>query len=112
MTKVSWWWKSDWGRKKTAAAMDGLEEWARTLVLTQSKADCPVDTGTMRNSLMVERSDSEKAVYVGGGGAARKYILRQELDRSLKHTVGKAGFLRDSVMIHLNSLPEFIRRRL
>ncbi len=100
------------GDEKTMKALDGVEEWARTLVLSQAKIDCPVDTGTMRNSLTTERSNEEKCVYVGGGGAAAKYIKRQELDRSLHHNVGKAGFIRDSVLMHLNKLPEYIKRRI
>ncbi len=110
MTKVKIKWDKSWAQKSEKYAMDGLERWARTLVLTQAKQDCPVDTGTMRNSLTVERSDSERCVFVGGGGAAKKYIKRQELDRSLHHKIGKAGFIRDSVMMHLDKLAQFMRR--
>lgn len=76
-------------------ALDGIEEWCQTAWLPQAKTDCPVDSGTMRNSLMVERASD--GCYVGGGGAASDYIMRQELDRSLQHAVGKAGFISDSV---------------
>lgn len=111
MTKVTFFWKNEWGNKVKRSALDGIEEWARVLWLSQAKTDCPVDTGTMRNSLTVERSDAENCVYVGGGGAAKKYIRRQELDRSLHHKVGKAGFIRDSVTMHIGKIPEFIKRR-
>lgn len=109
MSFTSIFWNALWGKKVLDQAMNGLERWARVEALTQAKMDCPVDTGTMRNSLDVERSDAERCVYLGGGGAAKKYILRQELDRSLHHRVGKAGFIRDSVMMHLRSLPEYLR---
>lgn len=111
MTKVKVEWKRQWGEVTQRKALDGMEEWARVLWLSQAKSDCPVDKGTMRNSLTVERSDAEKCIYCGGGGAAKKYIKRQELDRSLQHKVGKAGFIRDSVLIHLNKLPSYIKNK-
>ena len=106
---ISW---NDSGFKKkcVSAAMDGLEEWGQTAWLSQARQDCPVKDGTMRNSLGVERSDSEKCVYVGGGGAASDYILKQELDRSLHHEVGKSGFIKDSCEMHAGKLTAYVKK--
>jgi hypothetical protein len=105
-------WNRGWGSKIVSRAMDGLEECVRVEMLAQAQRDCPVDRGTMRASLGVERDDANKCVYLGGGGAAKAYIFRQEIDRSLNHTVGKAGFIRDSVEMHASKLPKYIKRRI
>lgn len=98
--------------KVVSNALSGIEEWARTEWQPQAKQDCPVKEGTMRDSLGVERSDSEKAVYVGGGGPAKKYIFRQEMDRSLNHTVGKAGFIRDSVSMKSSKIVKYVEKHI
>lgn len=96
-------------RKK---GLDGVDEWCRTVWEPQAKRDCPVDGGTMRNSLGVERDDQANCCYVGGGGAASSYILKQELDRSLHHEVGKAGFISDTVANNINKLPEYVKKHI
>ena len=96
-----------------ARGMDGLEEFALTVWLPQAKQNCPVaekNGGTMRNSLGYERSDSEKVVYVGGGGAAKDYIFKQEMDRSLHHTTGKAGFINDTLQQNISKLPQYVKK--
>lgn len=40
------------------------------------------------------------------------YIHRHEMDRSLNHTVGKAGFIRDSAKMHQADLPKFVERHM
>lgn len=93
--------------------MDGLEEFALAVWLPQAKTDCPVapvDGGTMRDSLGYERADGEKVVYVGGGGAAKDYIFKQEMDRSLHHTTGKPGFINDTLQANISKLPTYIKK--
>lgn len=106
------WNDTNFRKKVVQNGMDGLEDWCRTVWQPQAKQDCPVKDGTMRNSLDVERSDSEQALYVGGGGAAKDYILKQELDRSLHHEVGKAGFIRGSVEMHASKLGQYVEKHL
>jgi hypothetical protein len=104
-------WKgSEFKRTLEKAAIDGLEECVRVKMATQAKLDCPVDTGTLRGSIGVTRLD-EKSVMLFAGGAASKYAFRQEVDRSLHHTVGKAGFIRDSVYMYSSEIPTFIKKR-
>jgi hypothetical protein len=98
-------WKDD--TKKNA--LDGVEECAKGVMLTQAKEDCPVDHGIMRGSLTTERDDANLCVYLGGGGPAEDYIYWQEVRRDLHHNVGKAGFIRDSVDMHAPKLKGFIQ---
>lgn len=81
-------------------------------MLTQAKEDCPVLNGDMRGSLGTERDNAKKCVYLGGGGPAKDYILKQELDRSLYHDDGKAGFIRDSVEMHAGKLKSFVEKHI
>lgn len=104
------WRGGKWGERIRKNALDGVEECVRTLMATQAREDCPVDKGVLRASIGVERNDAERCVYLGCGGAARKYALRQEVDRSLHHRVGKAGFIRDSVVMHAGKLPAYIKK--
>lgn len=106
------WNDSSFKRKVVSAGMDGLNEWGLTVWLPVAKQNCPVDQGTMRNSLGVERDDANKCIYVGGGGQAKAYILKQELDRSLHHNVGKAGFIKDTVEQNISKAPSYIKKRL
>jgi len=101
-----------WGKKIQQRALDGVEECVRAVMATQAREDCPVDRGTLRASIGTERNDAEKCVYLGCGGAAKAYALRQEVDRSLHHRVGKAGFIRDSVLMHAGKLPAYIRKHM
>ena len=96
--------------KVQKAAVDGIEEWGRVDWQTQAQQDCPVDTSTMKGSLGVERM--ENGIKIGGGAAAKEYIYVQEFDRSLKHTVGKAGFIRDSATMHFDKVVPKIKARL
>jgi hypothetical protein len=93
--------------------MDGLEEFALTVWLPQAKINCPVapeNGGTMRNSLGYERDDNQKVIFAGGGGAAKDYIFKQEMDRSLHHTTGKPGFINDSLQQNISKLPEYVKK--
>lgn len=59
-----------------------------------AKAECPVDTGRLRNS--ISHANDETTVYVGTNV---EYAPMVEM-RSAKHTTGRAHFLRDSVSTH------------
>jgi len=106
---------------KVKKGMDGLEEFALVVWLPQAKRDCPVGVypagsgmsgGTMRDSLGYERSDSEKVVYVGGGGDAKDYIRKQELDSSLRHTTGKAHFINGTLQENISKLPTYVKKHI
>ena len=96
--------------QKVKKGMDALEDWGKTAWHPQAYRDCPKDTTAMAGSLGVERDDANKCVYVGGGGQAKDYILKQELDRSLRHNVGKAGFIGDSAQQNISKLPEYVKK--
>jgi len=112
MADIKWDHKA-WVDGKVKQGMDGLEDFALTVWQPQAKQNCPVaevNGGTMRNSLGYERSDREKAVFVGGGGAAKDYIFKQEMDRSLHHTTGKPGFINDTLQQNISKLPEYVKK--
>lgn len=106
------WDHSGYVKSAKTRAMDGVEECARGPMATQSKEDCPVDHGTLRGSIGVERDDANSCCYLGCGGPAKAYAYRQEVDRSLNHIVGKAGFIRDSVGMHSSKLKSFVEKHL
>jgi hypothetical protein len=96
-------------------AMDGVEELARGPILTEAKENCPVapvNGGTMRGSLGVERDDQASRCYVGGGGAAAAYIFRQHQDMTLNHTSGRAKFITGAVEAHSGELKKYIEKHL
>ena len=109
--KVTWDAKS-FTDKTRKAATDGLEEFAKGVWQPQAQTDCPVSSGTMRGSLGTERDDVNSVIYVGGGGAASSYILKQELDRSIRHNVGKAGFIKDSLDMHSGEIAEYVKKHI
>ena len=61
-----------------------------------AKADCPVDTGTLRNSLTHEVKNNENAVYVGTNVEYGVYVEYGDY----AHTTGKKHFLRDACANH------------
>ena len=77
------------------AALDGLEEWAKGEVLSEMKRQCPVDQGTMHDSLGTEREDDK--IILGGGGPAKDYIYIQHQRADFNHTTGKSHFIVDPV---------------
>ena len=71
------------------------------LVMTTSKDQVPVDTGTLKNSGFVNDPDvngGEIAVVLGYGGAASAYALKQHEDLTLRHDDGNAKFLERPVL--------------
>ena len=79
------------------AALDGLEEWGKGEVLSEMKRQCPVDQGTMRNSLGTERDDARGVIVLGGGGPSKDYIYIQHQRADFNHTTGKSHFITDPV---------------
>lgn len=109
------WDDSNFKKATIKRGMDGLEEFALTVWLPQARINCPVapvNGGTMRNSLGYERDDSQKVVFVGGGGAAKDYIFKQEMDRSLHHTTGKPGFINDTLQDNVSKLPVYVKKHI
>jgi len=96
--------------QKVKKGMDALEDWGKTAWHPQAYRDAPKLSTTMALSLGVERDDANKCICVGGGGDAKDYILKQELDRSLHHEVGKAGFISDSVQQNISKLPTYVKK--
>ena len=106
------WDHSKFLKDTTKKAMDGTERCVLTVMKPQALMDCPVAPikgGTLRGSIGTSRDDSELKVYLGAGGAAQEYAAIIEKDRSLNHTTGKAGFLRDSVQMHMKSVSKFVQ---
>lgn len=65
-----------------------------------AKEDCPVDTGNLRNSLTHAPGDTREE-YVGTDVEYAPYV---EFIEYYHHDVGKAHFLRDGAMDHVNEL--------
>ncbi len=62
-----------------------------------AKADCPVDTGRLRNSISHAVQEEEQAAYIGTNVEYAKYVETMD---SRHHTTGKAHFLRDAAATH------------
>lgn len=92
--------------------LDGIEEWGLVEWLPQAYIDSPKKTGIMAGSLGVQRDAENHCVRIGGGGEASDYILKQEMDRSLRHPVGKAGFIGDTFNDKISSLPDYVNKHL
>lgn len=60
-----------------------------------AKANCPVDTGRLRNS--ITHAIFEEAVYIGTNV---DYAIYVEVTDSMHHNTGGAHFLRNSVANH------------
>lgn len=72
------------------AAMKGLR--AKAIELKgKSQALCPVDSGTLRNSCVIEEHDDY--ITVGYGGAASAYAAIQHENMAFHHPVGQAKYL-------------------
>lgn len=113
MSNVRFDWKGDkFASDLESKILDGVQEWAEAPVLTQALEECPValdNGGTMRGSLRVIREDD--AVYIGGGGPAKAYILKQHQDMTYNHRAGqKAKFILDPVNDNAPDLPDYIKK--
>ena len=81
---------------KNAAIAAALEAIGLTAE-RHAKAECPVDTGRLRNSITHMVDEGEQAVYIGTNVEYGKYV---ELRDSTHHISGKAHFLRDAAANH------------
>jgi hypothetical protein len=106
------WNDTSYKKKVTSGGMDGLEEWGLVEWKPKAVTDAPKLSGIMAGSLGVERSNREKCIYVGGGGESKAYILKQELDRSLRHEVGKPGFILDTVNEKAQLLSKYVEKHI
>lgn len=60
-----------------------------------AKQDCPVDTGRLRSS--ISHATDDKTAYIGTNV---EYAPAVEYNDSMRHTTGKAHFLRDAAATH------------
>lgn len=98
---------------KTAKdGLDGVEEFCLTVWRPQAVQNAPKKSGTMAGSLGVERDDKNKCCYVGGGGQAASYILKQELDESLHHEVGHSRFITGAVTDNAPKLAGYVQKHI
>jgi hypothetical protein len=106
------WDHSGFLKKVEKKGMDGLEEWALVEWKPQAYRDAPKLSSTMAGSLGHERDDGKKCIYVGGGGQAKAYILKQELDASLRHEVGKSHFISGAVQSNASKLGTYVKKHI
>jgi hypothetical protein len=92
------------------AAMDGLEEYARAQLLPLADENCPTDSGVMKGTHAVERSDDE--VVVGYGGPAAPYTVRQHEDMTLIHPSGEAKWLENAFNATKENAGKIVAQRL
>jgi hypothetical protein len=72
------------------AAMNALR--AQAVILKgKSQALCPVESGTLRDSCVIDEKDGY--ITVGYGGAASSYAAIQHENMSYHHDVGQAKYL-------------------
>ncbi len=85
------------------------------LIMTESKEQCPVDTGALRGTGHVEdpqASGGQVTVQMGYGGPAAPYAVYVHERLDVRHRVGKAKFLEDPVKAAAPKLPARLTRRL
>ena len=75
-----------------------VQNGAKTIGLTaekHAKANCPVDTGRLRNS--ISHAVEQDGIYIGTNV---EYAYWVETQTSVHHKVGRAHFLRDAATTH------------
>lgn len=115
------------GTEKLRRALAELGEWALAeagkalyaeaeLIMTESKKQCPVDTGTLRGTGHVEQpeeSGDRVTVQMGYGGPAAPYAIWVHERLDLRHNPPtKAKFLEDPVKAATPKLPARLAKRL
>lgn len=73
-----------------------------------AKKDCPVDTGYLRSSI-THKMPEQRRVQIGTNCEYAKYV---ELNDRVHHPVGKAHFLRDSILNHKNEYVSIVKKHL
>ena len=84
-------------------------------IMSESKKQCPVDTGALRASGYVnEPEETKEGIYVqmGYGGPSAPYAIYVHERLDLHHRVGKAKFLEDPVKDRAPQLPRRIASKL
>jgi len=101
-----------------SGALDALGKAAvdeMTKMMQVSKGQCPVDTGTLRASGMVQppvRVGNQVVVTAGYGGAASGYAIYVHEDLNATHPVGNAKFLERPFLAALPQMPRNIATRI
>lgn len=72
-----------------------------------AKADCPVDTGRLRNSISHQAIDD--TAYIGTNV---EYAEVVEYNDRARHTTGKAHFLRDAATTHTQEYKNIVLEQL
>lgn len=72
-----------------------------------AKAECPVDTGRLRNS--ISNKVVEDVAYIGTNV---EYAEKVEFADYMKHTTGNAHFLRNSVTNHTDEYKKIAKKQL
>lgn len=92
---------------------------AAPAVVAQQRARCPVAQGALRDSIrsrVTNRAGEVKLTFMAGGEALRPYMgkraynayaIVQEVDTSLRHRVGGAGFMTQPAAA---AYPQLMRR--
>ena len=70
-----------------------------------AKLDCPVDTGLLRNS--ISHAQEKTTAYIGTNV---EYAAKVEYSDNIKHTTGKAHFLRDAATNHSDEYKKIVEQ--
>lgn len=101
---------TEWGN--TAQAFRDV---ALGVVMPECMAQCPVDTGVLRQSIPAcsfgEVTARDCRVVIGAGGAARAYALRQHEELTWKHKVGNAKFIERPIRAIQSDIPAMVAAR-
>jgi hypothetical protein len=88
---------TEWG-----AVCKAYETVVLGVIVPECMDECPVDTGALRASIPlcsdVKATPTVCVGFIGAGGIAGDYALRQHEDLTLHHEVGKSKFIEDPVM--------------
>lgn len=91
------------------AALDGMEEHVRGVVMPDADENCPVLYGTLRSTHFVEREGDN--VIGGYGGPAAAYAVVQHERLDFYHNVGEAKWLENAFNRHIGEVEETVGKR-
>jgi hypothetical protein len=97
---------------KIAKKVFGVLRQTATLIKGVSQSRCPVDSGTLRDSAVIDTDYTKYEVTVGYGGAASKYALIQHENLQFHHDVGQAKYLETAFTEIVPSIDGKIKNRL
>lgn len=87
--------------------LKGLESCGQTAE-KYAKSDCPVDTGTLRNSISHSVVKETYSAYIGTNVEYAPYVEYGDYN----HTSGKKYFLRDAASTHTEEYKEILKSSL